>query len=86
MANIAIISKTPDSHLPENNPTPIFQWQNCAIFGGNIRVSARLAKKTKPQQPFGCAVLFLSRSVTQQSLHKNRNAAIASDISPCLGC
>lgn len=58
MANIAIISKTPDSHLPVNNPTPIFQWQNCAIFGGNIRVSARLAKKTKPQQPFGCAVLF----------------------------
>ena len=86
MANIAIISKTPDSHLPENNPTPIFQWQNCAIFGGNIRVSARLAKKTKPQQPSGYAVLFLSRSVTQQKLHKNRNAAIASDIWPCLGC
>ena len=65
MANIAIISKTPDSHLPENNPTPIFQWQNCAIFGCNIRVSARLAKKTKPQQPFGCA------AVTQQSLNKS---------------
>ena len=66
MANIAIISKTPDSHLPENNPTPIFQWQNCAIFGGNIRASARLAKKTKPQQPFGCAVFV-----------NERNAAIA---------
>lgn len=44
------------------------------------RASARPATKTKPQQPFGCA------AVTQQKLHKNRNAAIASDISPCLGC
>ena len=66
MANIANISKTPDSHLRENIPTAIFQWQNCAIFGGNIRASARLATKTKPQQPFGCAVFV-----------KERNAAIA---------
>ena len=69
MANIAIISKTPDSHLRENIPTAIFQWQNCAIFGGSIRASARLATKTKPQQPFGCAAvtqLSLNKSVTQQ--------------------
>ena len=68
MANIAIISKTPDSHLPENNPTPIFQWQNCAIFGGNIRVSARLAKKNKTAATFRlCGFVFV----------KERNAAIA---------
>ena len=68
MANIAIISKTPDSHLRENIPTAIFQWQNCAILGGNIRASARLATKTKPQQPFGCAVFVFA---------KERNAAKA---------
>ena len=65
MANIDNISKTPDSDLRENIPTAIFQWQNCSIFGGNIRASARPATKTKPQQPFGCA------AVTQQSLNKS---------------
>ena len=39
MANKAIISKTPDSLLPEIIPTTICQWQNCSIFGGNIHFS-----------------------------------------------
>ena len=48
MANIAIISKTPDSHLPEIIPTTICQWQNCSIFGGNIdRVHKKTLKRIK---------------------------------------
>ena len=39
MANIAIISKTPDSHLPETIPTTIFQWQNCSINANPVSVN-----------------------------------------------
>ena len=35
MANIAIISKTPDSHLLENIPTTIFQWRGISIWEKN---------------------------------------------------
>ena len=69
MANIAIISKTPDSHLRENIPTAIFQWQNCSIFGGNIRASARLATQSKPQQPFGCEDFAKERNAAKAKIH-----------------
>ena len=45
MANIAIISKTPDSLLPEIIPTTICQWQNCSIFGGNIQWGLQKTRK-----------------------------------------
>ena len=53
MANIDIISKTPDSLLPEIIPTTIFQWQNCSIFGGNIdlvhkKTLKRIKQRVKP--------------------------------------
>ena len=45
MANIAIISKTPDSHLPESFPTTIISVQSCSIFGGNINTQDELQQR-----------------------------------------
>ena len=50
MANIAIISKTPDSLLPEIIPTTICQWQNCSIFGDNIHLVHKITQKRIKQR------------------------------------